>query len=87
MRKFIFIFFFIAGLQLSFAQTPERIISHRVKKGETLIQITKRYDVSQDQIIEFNPFLENKGVKRRMNLRIPIYLKSNISKNLPIKII
>ena len=84
MRKFIFIFFFMVGLQLSFAQTPESFISHRVKKGETLIQIIKRYDVSQDQIEEFNPFLENTGVKRRMNLRIPIYLKSNISKNLPI---
>ena len=78
-----FFFFFLLGFQLSFAQTPERYISHRVKKGETLIQITERYNVSQDQILEFNPSVEKTGIKRRMTLRVPIYSKSNNSKNLP----
>ncbi|MFL2613225.1 MAG: LysM peptidoglycan-binding domain-containing protein [Flavobacteriaceae bacterium] len=65
-----FFFFFLLGFQLSFAQTPERFISHRVKKGETLIQITERYNVSQDQILEFNPSVEKTGIKRRMTLRV-----------------
>lgn len=69
---------------MSFAQTPESFISHRVKKGETLIQITERYNVSQDQILEFNSSIEKTGIKRRMTLRIPIYSQSNNSKNLPI---
>ncbi|MDG2235480.1 MAG: LysM peptidoglycan-binding domain-containing protein [Flavobacteriaceae bacterium] len=79
-----FFFFFLLGFQLSFAQTPESFISHRVKKGETLIQITERYNVSQDQILEFNSSIEKTGIKRRMTLRIPIYSQSNNSKNLPI---
>ena len=69
---------------MSFAQTPESFISHRVKKGETLIQITERYNVSQDQILEFNSSIEKTRIKRRMTLRIPIYSQSNNSKNLPI---
>ena len=84
MRKFIFFFSLLSGLQLSFAQIPESFINHRVKKGETLIQITKKYDVSQEQILEYNPSLEYTGVKRRMNLRIPIYPQFNISKNISI---
>ena len=84
MRKFILFFSLLSGLQLSFAQIPESFINHRVKKGETLIQITKKYDVSQEQILEYNPSLEYTGVKRRMNLRIPIYPQFNISKNISI---
>ena len=78
-----FLFFFLLGFQLSFAQTPESFINHRVKKGETLIQITERYDVSQDQILEYNPFVEKTGIKRRMTLRVPVYVQSNNSENLP----
>ena len=78
-----FFFFFLLGFQLSFAQTPERFIIHRVKKGETLIQITERYNVSLDQILEFNPSVEKTGIKRRITLRVPIYSQSNNSKNLP----
>ncbi len=84
MRKFIFFFSILVGLQLSFAQTPERFINHRVKKGETLIQITERYDITQEQLLEYNPFLEKTGVKRRMNLRVPVYSQFNISKNISI---
>ena len=77
-----FFFFFLLGFQLSFSQIPESFVNHRVKKGETLIQITERYNVSQDQILEYNPFVEKTGIKRRMTLRVPIYVQSNNSKNL-----
>jgi LysM repeat protein len=77
MRKYKFFFFILIGLHLGFAQTPERFINHRVKKGETLIQISEIYKVSLDQILEYNPFLQNNSIRRRMNLRVPVYIQNN----------
>jgi len=84
MRKSKFFFFILIGLHLGFAQTPERFINHRVKKGETLIQISEIYKVSQDQILEYNPFLQNNSIRRRMNLQVPVYIQNNSSKNISI---
>ena len=84
MRKYKFFFFILIGLHLGFAQIPERFINHRVKKGETLIQISEIYKVSQDQILEYNPFLQNNSIRRRMNLRVPVYIHNNSSKNISI---
>ncbi|OUW34978.1 MAG: hypothetical protein CBD39_02165 [Flavobacteriaceae bacterium TMED179] len=80
MRIFLFLFSFFTGLQLTFGQVPEGFISHSVQKGETLNKITEKYNISQEQLLEYNPFLKKVRVKRRMSLRIPIYLKRNSNK-------
>ncbi|MEE3034927.1 MAG: LysM peptidoglycan-binding domain-containing protein [Bacteroidota bacterium] len=73
----IFIFFLASGVCL-FSQdknNPETFISHKVKKKETLYSISRLYNVSQEQIIEFNPMIVKKGLRKRMILKIPVYVK------------
>lgn len=57
------------------AQTPERFIFHKVKKGESEADILSIYSITSEQLYEYNPSVEKLGVIRRMNLRIPIYTK------------
>ncbi|MDA9365686.1 LysM peptidoglycan-binding domain-containing protein [Flavobacteriaceae bacterium] len=71
--KFIFIFFLFISF-FTEAQTPERFINHRVGKGESLITIIEKYAISESQLLEYNPLVGRVGVKRRMTLRIPVYV-------------
>ena len=82
MTRFIFLFYLFIGIQSAIGQVPERFVSHRVQKGETLTKIIEKYDISQEQLLEYNPFLKQVKVKRRMSLRIPIYLKLNSYKTI-----
>ena len=54
--------------------TPDSFISHRVKAKETIFGLTKKYNITQDQLLEFNPLVKRVGLKKRMNLRIPVFL-------------
>ncbi len=68
--------FLIIFISFTYAQnnlTPESFIIHKVKKGDNLFNLTKKYGVNSEQIEEFNPMLIKKGLKRRMQLRIPVY--------------
>ena len=71
----LLIIFFIAfvSLVLQAQQKPESFISHKVKKRETIFGITRSYNISERQLIEFNPLLEKVGLRKRMLLRIPVY--------------
>lgn len=62
---------FVSSTSLSYANTPESLIenqsnnkykTHVVEKGETVYSISKRYNVSIDQIYRLNPSLEH-GLK------------------------
>lgn len=67
-----FLCFFFA--MLSYGQnTPERFLTHKVKKKETLYGLARQYNISIDQIKEFNPLIEKIGLKKRMQLKIPVY--------------
>jgi LysM repeat protein len=76
MKKNLFLFLLL-GAFLGFGQTPERFVSHRVKKGETLSEISTLYKISEEQLLEYNPLLERVGIKRKMSLRIPIFTISS----------
>ena len=68
--------FLIIFISFTYAQnnlTPESFIIHKVKKGDNLFNLTKKYRVNSEQIEEYNPMLIKKGLKRRMQLRIPVY--------------
>ena len=71
------LFFLLLGAYLGFGQTPMRFESHRVKKGETLSEISTLYKISEEQLLEYNPLLERIGIKRKMSLRIPIFPTSS----------
>lgn len=55
------------------AQTPESFTAHKVRKGETLELIIEHYGIDELQLKEYNPSVERFGIRRRMNLRIPLY--------------
>ena len=52
---------------------PEKFIIHKVQKGENLYMLSKKYEISIDQIQNYNPQLIKRGLKKRMQLRIPVY--------------
>ncbi len=51
---------------------PEKTINHRVKKGETIESIAKKYNVTVEDIIELNK-LEGKRLKPGRIIKIPVY--------------
>ena len=45
---------------------------HKVRKGDTIFSLTKRYEVSDQQLLYYNPELKD-GLRRKMKLKIPRY--------------
>jgi len=66
---FILLFFFIAGF------SQEKILKHTVSKGETVAQISLKYNTTSAEILKLNPDLQN-GLKPNMILLIQS--KSNL---------
>jgi LysM repeat protein len=64
---------FFAFWNLQAQQKPENFISHKVKKRETIFGITRSYNITEKQLIEYNPLVEKVGLRKRMLLRIPVY--------------
>ncbi len=60
--------------------TPTKIIEfkeHVVKRKESLYSIAYQYGISQDQIIKYNPQIQN-GLRRGMILKIPVVTEEPI---------
>ena len=66
---------FLSGPMLQAQDTtmPERFLTHKVKRQETLFSLARKYKITVAQIKEYNPMLDKVGLKRRMQLRIPVY--------------
>ena len=59
------------------AQDPDEnyrthFLIHKVRKGDTIFSLTKRYEISDQQLLYYNPELKD-GLKRKMKLKIPRY--------------
>lgn len=54
---------------------------HTVKKKQTLFAISRKYDVSQDDIMKYNPQINN-GLQEGLILQIPKQVKQNKKKEL-----
>ncbi|NNE02739.1 MAG: LysM peptidoglycan-binding domain-containing protein, partial [Eudoraea sp.] len=54
-------------------QAPIGFKSHRVRKKETLFGLSKRYEVSEEDIKRYNKELYSTALKKGMRLRIPEY--------------
>ena len=85
MRALVFIFSFLFVVAAFGQNTPERFLTHKVKKKETLYGLARKYNVSIDQIKAFNPLIEKIGLKRRMQLKIPVYPIVEAPKAVPLK--
>ena len=76
--KFFFIFFIINYFSFAQRQNPESFLNHKVKKNESLESLTKKYELTENEIIFYNPLIQKIGLKKRMILKIPIYNNQNL---------
>jgi LysM repeat protein len=72
-RSFLFFGLFLLTSLYSVAQTPDSFTTHKVKRGETIDLLIDQYEITKTQLLEYNPSLEKFGLRKRMNLRIPVY--------------
>ena len=56
-------------------------IKHRVKSGETVVSISKRYKVSPETITSYNKKSTKKGLVVGQMLKIPIFREARLAKN------
>lgn len=73
MKRIFFLFGFFICLLAVAQDAPEGFVTHKVKKKETLYGLARQYNISIDQIKEFNPLIEKIGLKKKMILQIPVY--------------
>jgi len=73
MRAVLFFIGFLFITSLYGQEAPERFITHKVKKKETLYGLARIYNINVDQILAFNPLVEKIGLKKKMQLKIPVY--------------
>ena len=73
-NKILFLVLLLCGILFSNAQqTPVKFLSHKVKKKETIFGITRKYNITETQLYEYNLLLKKVGLRKRMVLRIPVY--------------
>ena len=85
MRALVFIFSYLFVVAAFGQNNPERFLTHKVKKKETIYGLARKYNVSIEQIKEFNPLIEKIGLKKRMELKIPVYPIIELPKAVPLK--
>lgn len=59
------------GQEIYFPTVEDGFIIHKVKKGETIFSIVRKYNVSLDILLKHNPDLKN-GLNAGMELKIPV---------------
>ena len=73
-NKFFLGVLFLCGIYFSTAQEiPINFLYHKVKKKETIFGITRKYNINEEQLYEYNTLLKKVGLRKRMVLRIPVY--------------
>jgi LysM repeat protein len=78
-RRVLFFFGLVFGLLTANLQAQDpnedyrtHFLTHKVRKGDTSFSLTKRYEISAQQLLYYNPELKG-GLKRKMKLKIPRY--------------
>ena len=62
--KFFLIFFVINYYSFAQRQNPESFLNHKVKKNESLESLTKKYELTENEIIFYNPLIQKIGLKK-----------------------
>ncbi|MCK0157562.1 LysM peptidoglycan-binding domain-containing protein [Cellulophaga sp. F20128] len=65
----------LPSTEVAVTTKPDSFTTYKVKRRETLYGIAKQFNISQDQIKQYNKSLYASGVKKGMELRIPHYLE------------
>ena len=78
-RRVLFFFGLVFGLLTANLQAQDpngdyrtHFLIHKVRKGDTSFSLTKRYEITAQQLLYYNPELKD-GLKRKMKLKIPRY--------------
>ena len=67
-KRQLFILFFLFLSVQTFAQ---KVIKHKVKSGESIYSIAKKYDVTQSEIFDLNPKLKGAVLGLNAEVKIP----------------
>ena len=70
---FLFLGLLFFSVSIEAQQIPEKFVSHKVKKKETLFGLSEKYNVTIEQIKQFNPMIDKIGLKKKMILQVPVY--------------
>ena len=83
MKKFSLLVFLMMFQTIFSQNIVSDTIFHEVKRKETLFSISQKYDVSVNDILEFNPKLRNSRLRRRSTILIPVFnsVKETITVN------
>lgn len=71
--------------QLNGQNTEVKTIEHLVKQGETIYSLTKKYNLTTEELISYNPDLKN-GLKANVLITIPVKQGFNTDNNTQIRI-
>jgi len=83
MKKFSLLVFLMMFQTIFSQNIVSDTIFHEVNRKETLFSISQKYDVSVNDILEFNPKLRNSRLRRRSTILIPVFnsVKETITVN------
>jgi len=70
MKNIIFFLLCLMSVTTGYAQTDCRL-THKVAKKETIYGISHLYGISEQELVEANPQIAEKGLKKKMELCIP----------------
>ena len=73
MKKFSLLVFLMMFQTIFSQNIVSDTIFHEVNRKETLFSISQKYDVSVNDILEFNPKLRNSRLRRRSTILIPVF--------------
>lgn len=66
-----FKYFIVVFLFCGFTSFGQKVIKHKVKSGESIYSIARKYDVTEKEIYELNPKLKNKVLGLKTVVEIP----------------
>lgn len=66
-----FKYFIVVFLFCGFTSFGQKVIKHKVKSGESIYSIARKYDVTEKEIYELNPNLKNKVLGLKTIVEIP----------------
>jgi len=62
-------------------EEPIGFTSYRVRRKETLYSISKRFNITEEDIKKYNPVLYSSGLQKKMSLKIPKYRRVRTKEN------
>tara|TARA_B110000444_G_C18851994_1_gene606543 strand:+ start:1527 stop:3263 length:1737 start_codon:yes stop_codon:yes gene_type:complete len=77
--------FLILSISTGYSQVdsiPQKFIIHKVQKGDNVYNLSKKYNISKEQIESYNPRIAKRGLRRRMQIRIPVYTRFLVEKKI-----